>query len=861
MDRQQPLEFGQRLRQLREAAGLTQEELAERAGVSVKAIGALERGRRQRPYPNTLLALSNALNLTEAERAELAGSLPERTRQQVVSANPPSALPAPPTPLIGREREIEEITRLFRDEEARLVTLTGAGGVGKTRLALEAATRLESEVQRPAIFVSLASLSDPAVVLSLIAHAVGLSEIDDMPVRSRLVIQLRERPCLIVLDSAERVLDIAPAIAELLADCPDLVLLVTSRAPLKIRAELEYPVRPLELPDLNQVPSLDDVESNSSVRLFVQRAVAAAPSFQLTQGNCAAIAAICRRLDGLPLAIELAASRIRSLSPTELLARLDRTLPLLVGGSRDLPERQQTMRSAISWSYELLPEAQQILFRRVSVFSGGWTLATAESVVSWGGIAVDDVLDLLSGLVEQSLVVVDVTTSGLSRYRMLEPIRQFATQQVLDYEEEHELASRHLVWCIEFVQRAAEHLRGPDQGEWFDRLEQEHDNLRAALAASQRHDTMRGSGLQLATSLWLFWEVRGHLTEGRRWLDAALSTTAVISPDQRADAVNAAGNLARDQGDHSRAVELHGESLELRRQTGDRHGVGRSLVNLGNVMLDQGDYDQASRHYAEALELFRQIHQTWDVANALNNLGIAFGYLGDDERATEMLEEALAIRKEMGELASQARSLDALGVLRYRRGELEQAARLHAESLELRRQLGDKRGIGIALNNLGAVARTRGELATAARLAEESLTIRREIGDRHGEVLSLSVLADVARERGDQDAARSLFLEALTLQRRAGIRDGIADNLLGIAVMAADGGELEQAARLLGASGALRQAMNQAPTPISQEVNLRLTAHLHRELGADVFSDARRSGESMTLEEAFVEARMALESN
>jgi predicted ATPase/DNA-binding XRE family transcriptional regulator len=851
---EEPLSFGQRLRQLREAAGLTQEALAERAGLSAKAISALERGRRQRPYPHTVHALADALQLAEDERAALAGTIPNRSRAVDAAQSPQLSLPAPPTPLIGRDHEVAAVSRLLTSDGARLVTMTGPGGVGKTRLAIEIASSLRETRSGRVAFVPLAPLGDPRLVLPTVAQALGLAEAGASSVREMLVTELTNYGWLLVLDNFEHVLDAAPEVADLLAACPDLAVLVTSRAPIRVRGEQEYPIRPLSLPDLSQIPLLEEVAGVSSVQLFLERARAAAPAFELTQANCAAVAAICRRLDGLPLALELAAARLRSLSPTEVLARLDRILPLLVGGARDLPQRQQTMREAINWSHELLGPVEQAVFRRLSIFASGWTIEAAEAVTAWGAIAVEAVVDLLSGLVEQSLVVVEPISDSTTRYRMLEPIRQFAASRVDEAGERVELANQHLAWCLSLAQRAAKEMLGPSQQQWLDRLEREHDDMRAALAWGVEHPLMARSGLELAIALWRFWETRGHLTEGRRWMDQVLAANEDAPASLRADALNTAGNLAYDQGDFVRASELIEASLMLRREIGDMRGIGLSLNDLGNIVLGQGYHERAATLYAEALALFREHASDWEIAIALHNTGMTLGYRGEYERAFDLLEEALAIWERIGESSLRARVIDVMGEVSRRRGDLDRAVSWHQTSLALRQQINDKRGLALTLNNLGLVARYQGDYAEATRLIEEALELRQSIGARLGIAVSLNSLADVARCQGDWPRARNLYQASISERQQLQITEGLPDSLLGVAdVLRAEGQPL-RAARLFGASEAVRESLGQTIPPIDRPGYDQTLAAIRDNLTLDAFDTARTAGHAMTADQAIAAA-------
>ncbi|MGA7668904.1 MAG: tetratricopeptide repeat protein, partial [Nitrolancea sp.] len=466
------------------------------------------------------------------------------------------------------------------------------------------------------------------------------------------------------------------------------------------------------------------------------------------------------------------------------------------------------------------------------------------------------VLELLSALVEQSLVAAETDADGTIRYRMLEPIRQFASHRAEQTGEAVELSARHFEWALAFAQSAGSKLRGADQHEWLDRLEIEHDNLRAALSWSQQAEATSSDELQLAASLWRFWETRGHISEGRRWLDDALSRSGYAPTGLRAQGLNAAGNLARDQGDNTRATELHQASLAIRRELGDEYGQAQSLTNLGNLMLDHGNYERATQLYSEAMSFFREHGEDWDIANALNNLGIAFGYLGDYEQATVALEEALRLREAIGETASRARSLDALGVVMHMRGDSVRARYLHEASLALRRELGDKRGIAIALNNLGVVARSSGDLNRARQLSDESLQLRREIGDRFGIAMSLASLADVARDSGDLPEAIQLYKEAMTLHRQIEINEGIVDSLLGISVVLAARGEHQRAAHFMAASDRLREEMNLRLPPANRSEYEAVVARIQDALGDVAYAEARERGSTLSIDQAVDEALM-----
>jgi predicted ATPase/transcriptional regulator with XRE-family HTH domain len=734
--------FAERLRSLREAAGLTQEELAFRAGLSPSAVGVLERGARKRPYPHTVRALAEALGLDEEGRTSLLAAVPKRGEVGAGSSSagePPQpvrspALPNPTTTLVGRELELEEVAALLARPGARLLTLTGTGGVGKTRLAVEAARVAAHRFPDGVFFVGLAPLADPDLVIPTIARSLGAAEAEGRTPLEALQGHLQGKKLLLVLDNLEHLLDAAVGVAGLIEACPGLVVLATSRAPLRVRGEQEYPVPPLTLPSSTVRPSEVDVTEAPSGRLFLERARAVSPAFAITQENAGAVAAICWRLAGLPLALELAAAKARFMDPETLLARLDRALG--TAWTRDLPERQRTMQATLDWSHDLLAGEERALFRRLSVFSGGFTLEAAEEVCAFGEIGPEEILELLARLTEHSLVTVSTDADG-TRYGMLKPLRQYALERLKESGESAAARERHAARFLALAEGAQPHFLGPEYQVWSGRLEREHDNLRDALRFAREAGDLC-SGFRLVGALSLFWWMRGYLEEGRRWVEGFLSEPfdagrAGCEP-ARAWALWAAGALAFGQGDLVRASGRFEESLVLYRRLGDDTGIASVLAEFGQVARSQGDHD----------------------------------------RATVLSEEGLELARRLGDPRAAAIALGTLGRLERHRGNPEEAMARYEESLALFRGLGHEWGSAYTLANVADAALGRGEPERALALGQESLSIYEALGDRSGMALALVTLGDVARERGDEERAGTLYEEALDLYKELGNERGAA---------------------------------------------------------------------------------------
>jgi predicted ATPase/class 3 adenylate cyclase len=686
----------------------------------------------------------------------------------------PNNLPAQTTQFIGREKAIRAVREHLSDAKVRLLTLSGVGGTGKTRLALQVAADVVDEFEHGVFFVPLAALSDPALVLPTIAQTFDVREAAGRPLQEQLQDYLREKQMLLVLDNFEQVIDAASRVTDLLTVARRLKVLVTSREVLRLSGETDYPVPSLSLPDPQRLPPLERFTQYEAVALFIERAAAVKPAFAVTNENAPAIAQICHRLDGLPLAIELAAARVRVLPPQRMLVELSHRLSFLMGGARDLPARQKTLRGAIDWSYDLLTGDEQKLFRRLAVFVGGCTLEAIEAVCN---IETDmPVLETVESLVGKSLMK-QTEAQGEPRFTMLETIREYASERLIAAGETERLRDRHRDYFLALAEGAEPKLIGAEQATWFQRLEEEHDNLRSALEWSLVEAQSTG-GLRLCGALVRFWVTRGHLSEGREWCVRFLGKGGRQARTlERAKALIAAGALAYFQGDYLVTQALQEESLAIMRGLGDRSGIARALTNLGAVAVERGNFASARALLEESTAIFRELGDRDGIAHSLNNLGNVARDLGDFASARARYEESLAIWRELGNRRGVARSLNSLGNLALYQGDYPAARTLHEESLAIRWELGDRRGMALALNNLGLVANVQGDTLTARRLSEKSLAIRRELGDRRGVAHSLNNLGDVDYYQSDYPAARARHEESLAIRRELGDRSGIAHSL------------------------------------------------------------------------------------
>jgi predicted ATPase/class 3 adenylate cyclase len=793
-------------------------------------------------------------------------------------------LPIQLTRFIGREAEMAAVRALLA--ETRLLTLTGIGGCGKTRLALQIAADLLEQCPDGVWLIELAALVSGDLIPQSVAMALGVREEPGRPMLATLIDALRPKRLLLILDNCEHMIDACAAFVDtLLRACPHVIVLATGREALGIIGETVSRVPSLSLPPerptahdprsppyphgsrsaahgrstRHQAPGPEQFLRYEAIRLFVDRARQSLPGFALTAQNAGAVEQVCRQLDGIPLAIELAAARVKLLTVEQIAARLDDRFRLLTAGNRAALPRHQTLRAAIDWSHELLLEPERVLLRRLSVFVGGFPLDAAEAVCAgvdarrqtpdasetgalsslapgvWR-LAPHEVLELLGLLVDKSLVLVEEAPEP--RYRLLETIRQYALEHLRRSGEEAATRQRHRDWFLSLAEQAEPRLTGPEQAEWLERLEREHENLRAALDWSAEAGD-GAAGLRLARALWQFWWVRGYLAEGRRrlvtFLDMAgehatgrrgdgggrgsatgpsdpvhgrdaphpVPSTQHPSPATRAKGLHGAGILACDQGDYPVARAFLEESLAIKRELGDRKGIAASLSSLGHVLRLQGDYAGARVLYEESLATCRELNDRRGMAFAQSALGLVARYQGDYPTARRFYEGSLLLGRELGDPRGVAVALNNLALLAQDQGRYHEARALYEESLAAKRELGDRRGIAYSLNGLGLVELHEGNLEDAQALFEESLTIRREIGDQRGIGFSLSGLGEVARRRGDAELAGALHEESLALRRELGDKYGTASALACLGTLARAQGDLERATLLYADSLAL----------------------------------------------------------
>jgi predicted ATPase/DNA-binding XRE family transcriptional regulator len=835
---QDPTSFGHWLKQCRQAQDLTQAELARQVSCSISTLEKIEAGRRR---PSRQMAERLALCL-KIDSEDLEAFVARARAKPLVSTihvskssvSNGTTMPEPTTAFIGRKQEMAALMALLLQADVRLVTLAGPGGVGKTRLGLQVAARLAPAFLESAAFASLASVDEPALVASVITRALGLKEESDQSPVENLKASIRDKHLLLVLDNFEHVLAAAPLVADLLKAAPLLKILVTSRALLHLPGEQEFGVAPLTLPDLHALPPFTALTQFDAIRLFVARAQAAKQAFQLTPTNAQSVVEICARLDGLPLAIELAAAQSKQHTPAQLLARLERHLTTLTGNAATRPARHQTLHHTIDWSYQLLSAKVQALFVRLAIFIGGFSKAAAVAVCATKEMADTEVHAGLSLLVEHNLIQSTSDSLGKSRFTLLDTIREYGLAQLEINEARAQLHQRHARYYLRLAETAVGTMFGPEQATWFDHLEQEHDNLRHAIKWLLQEGQVE-TAARLVAVLWRFWWMRGYLSEGQHWLETLLthykeSTPLRLSlcqgagllvwlqgeasqaeayfneslrlsqelddPQERAFALAGLGWALLSQGNHASAQTRCRQSLALCRASGDTRGMAWALTGLGWATIQQDNYEKARIHCRESLALARASGDEQSIAFSLLVLGKGALIFGDYEQANTFYTESADLCQKIGNKTGLNYSLNGLGWVALLGNDFKQANKLCTESLAMSRQLKDKRGIALALNGLAWTVLNQGEYARAQGLWMESQILSASTNDQENQMLSLTGLGWATLYQGDVNRAEEYLHQALRLSRLLGHEPGTAMVRSGLGWVALLSGKLEEARTL-----------------------------------------------------------------
>jgi predicted ATPase/transcriptional regulator with XRE-family HTH domain len=871
------------VKQRRMSLGLTRKELAERVGCSAITIVKIEGGAR-RPSRQIAELLAGSLNIPPDERDAFiefarvgrrmpAGGIPSLGVLDGGSSRPalrqrPNNLPAQRTTFIGRP-EVTSVVELLRRPGTRLLTLNGPPGIGKTRLSLQVSGVMLDDFADGVFFVPLAPISDPDLVLPTIAQALAVRDAGDQQLVDTLKSYLRERQMLLVLDNFEQVTAAASLVGELLSAAPELKIVITSRELLHLYGEQDFPVPPMAVPRPEE--QIDENWTQyEALQLFSERASTAQYGFSMSAEEVRLAAQICAHLDGLPLAIELAAVRVRDLPLGEMLANIGDKMALLAKGPVDLPPRQRTLRGAIGWSYDLLSESDRAMFRQLSVFAGGCTLEVAHEAISgqWkpqdamAGMVPPTAAELrpaLLALVGKNLLRLEGSTEA-PRYVMLETVRDYAREMLSESGEADALERWHVAHFLEMAERAAPQLKGTQQAAWLERLETEHDNLRAALASALRMGDAE-TALRFGSALWKFWLGRGYLSEGSRWLSLALSLEAGSSATAndamklaRVGAIKGAGNLAFSMDNYEGARELYEEALRLSKELDDKLSMGQLLNNLSLVELTASRYDRVLALCEESLALKREIGDKEGIAATLGNLALMAQDRGNYEWAHSLQEESYAIRLELGDKRSLAIAMNGLGASTLALGNPAAARHLHEEAVLIAEELGDEFVAALSLINLGEVARYEGRYEEAISYNERAEAIDRELGHAQDLAIVLHNLAQIARRQGDCVRAIALLKESLSIRNESGNKRGIIECLAALGGAAAEGGEYARAARLLGAADCLAEVTGFRLYPIDHAAYESGVESSRSHLGEAAFSEAWEEGRAMPLDKAIAHA-------
>lgn len=792
------------------------------------------------------LALSMEGPLIQAAR--WSDRAPDPRAALSASGPAPRLLPIPPTPIIGRESELTTILSMLQDPQVRLLTLTGPGGVGKTRMAVAAAHRLAPDYPDGVVFVDLAPVQAATQMLATIAATLGVRDTGDRPLTEALPIALRARRLLLVLDNCEHVVDAAPEIAALLVACPGLSVLATSRVVLRLAAEQVLPITPLELPEPDLVAVLPHLAQTAAVVLFVARARAADPAFALTEANAESIAKLVRRLDGPPLAIELAAARIRALPPKSLLARMERQLPLLIDGARDAPARQRTMRDTIRWSYDLLIPREQALFRHLSVFVSGFTLEAAEEVARPDGAW--EMVNGLVVLVDQSLLRQETEPDGAPRYRMLEVVREFGLERLAANGELEFARDAHAAWSLKLAREAESALEGSGQLVWLERLGWEHANIRSAVAWLTKQERIE-EALDLTGSVWFYYWLRGSYTEGRQLFETLLShPLRSAGTTARSKALVGLGVIAAHQGDTTRSLGALGEAVDTFRTLGERRYLSLAQNCDGATHLLFGRIEDGEARVAESHAIAEAIGDQWLVQATLCNLGAIAMQRGQWKAARNLMEASLGMARSIGNTWGIALVQLNLGYMDLDGGRIDGAERCIAEVVHLIEQLGDKRDLPSAYSLLGDVGRKRGYLDEAKAWFAQAVQSSREIGDVSSVGEALAGLGDVTHRQGDHHAALELVHEAMRNFEQGGNSVGAVMCLDTIAAVAVALGDAEHAAWCIGVVDNVLEQQGQIRREWALAQRRQCIDAAVESLGAQGYQQARGAGDALNPESA-----------